>query len=380
MENKTIYALLLGVLLVLGSCNDDASNQNPQDSQLDNDSFGEEENVLDVYPNHYGKNGDLVGVWAIMGDNTTGTCTAICDFSENGILRYYSVDVGDGADFNGTVLKVTKYTRWKCKYTEMFIYDHGELYVNAWGAYKVANLSWVADNQMIISQSSEVPNGNAFRIKNMRGYFNDGEIILSEPTGSIDGHDYVDLGLPSGTLWATCNVGADSPEAYGEYFAWGETTPKSDYSWSTYQYGNAYNQLTKYCSKSSYGKNGFTDDKTVLDAEDDAATVNWGGGWRMPTLEEMQELYNYCTNTWTTQNGVYGRKFTASNGNSIFLPAAGNYYESGLLNAASGGSYWSSSPGTNYPYYAYPLRFVSDYVNWDNYDRCGGRSVRPVVR
>ena len=111
-------------------------------------------------------------------------------------------------------------------------------------------------------------------------------------------HEYVDLGLPSGLLWATCNVGATSPEDYGDYFAWGETQPKDTYEWSTYQYCNgSYNTLTKYCSNSSYGYNGFTDNLTTLLPEDDAATANWGGNWRMPTKEEFQELYNNTTVT-----------------------------------------------------------------------------------
>ncbi|MBR6376052.1 MAG: hypothetical protein IKR91_07460, partial [Alloprevotella sp.] len=93
----------------------------------------------------------------------------------------------------------------------------------------------------------------------------------------------VDLGLPSGTLWADRNVGADKPEAYGSYFAWGETVPKSDYSWSTYKYGTADSELTKYCSESSYGKDGYTDKFIELELQDDAASVNWGGNWRMPS-------------------------------------------------------------------------------------------------
>ena len=100
-------------------------------------------------------------------------------------------------------------------------------------------------------------------------------------------HEYVDLGLPSGLLWATCNVGADAPEDYGDYIAWGETTPKTTYNWSTYQYCmGSYNTLTKYCNKTSFGYNGFTDNLTTLLPEDDAATANWGSGWRMPTEEE----------------------------------------------------------------------------------------------
>ena len=118
---------------------------------------------------------------------------------------------------------------------------------------------------------------------------------------TADDYVYVDLGLPSGLLWATCNVGADNPEDYGDYFAWGETQPKDTYNWSTYQYCNgSYNTLTKYCSNSSFGYNGFTDDLTTLLPEDDAATANWGSHWRMPTEEEWQELYRNTTNTWTT--------------------------------------------------------------------------------
>ena len=100
-------------------------------------------------------------------------------------------------------------------------------------------------------------------------------------------HAYVDLGLPSGLLWATCNVGANNPQDYGDYFAWGETTPKDFYSWSNYKYCRGYEQLTKYCTMSDYGYNGYTDNLTTLLPEDDAATVNWGDGWRMPTKEEF---------------------------------------------------------------------------------------------
>ena len=191
-------------------------------------------------------------------------------------------------------------------------------------------------------------------------------------------HAYVDLGLPSGLLWATCNVGAENPEDYGDYFAWGETQPKDTYDWSTYQhcYGSS-DRLTKYCNNSYYGNNGFTDNLTTLLPEDDAATANWGSDWRMPTKWEWQELYNNTTVTWTTQNGVNGRLFTASNGNSLFLPAAGYRYDSSLLDAGSWGSYWSSSL-YGYPYNAYDIYFnsVGYYMNGE--DRRFGLSVRPV--
>ena len=191
---------------------------------------------------------------------------------------------------------------------------------------------------------------------------------------------YVDLGLPSGTLWATCNVGAGSPEEYGDYFAWGETQPKDTYNWSTYQYCmGSENTLTKYCTKSSCGYNGFTDNLTTLLLEDDAATANWGYEWRMPTQAEWQELYQNTTHTWTTQNGVNGRLFTATNGNSLFLPAAGYRRNSSLGDAGSYGHYWSSSLTTGYPGSSWFLDFSSGNCYMDrDYDRYCGLSVRPV--
>jgi hypothetical protein len=199
-----------------------------------------------------------------------------------------------------------------------------------------------------------------------------------EPEEPETTHEYVDLGLS--VKWATCNVGATTPEEYGDYFAWGEVEPKTTYDWSTYKYGTNYDQLTKYCSNSSYGKDGFVDNKTVLDPEDDAATANWGGAWRMPTKAEQDELRNNCTWTWTTQNGVNGYKVTGPNGNSIFLPAAGYVNGGTLRSAGSNGYYWSSSLNTDNPNYAYYVSFSSDYVGWLSYNRFYGFSVRPVCK
>ncbi len=194
--------------------------------------------------------------------------------------------------------------------------------------------------------------------------------------GTIAGHDYVDLGLPSGLLWATCNVGADKPEDYGSYFAWGETTPKSDYNWSTYKWCNgSETTLTKYNTDSYYG---IVDNKTVLDPEDDAARANWGGAWRMPTNDEMKELKDNCTREWTTQNSVNGYRVTGPNGKSIFLPAAGYFYNVSLYNAGSRSGCWSSSLDTDYPSIAYGLSFRSVGVFMGRYGRDYGLSVRPV--
>ncbi|MBO4614711.1 MAG: InlB B-repeat-containing protein [Bacteroidales bacterium] len=200
------------------------------------------------------------------------------------------------------------------------------------------------------------------------------------PTNSLNGHEFVDLGLPSGLLWATCNVGATTPEGYGSYFAWGETAAKENYNWTTYAHSNGdEHSITKYCDESEYGYNGFTDNLTVLEASDDAATANWGAGWRMPTKAEMQELYDNCTHEYTTQNGVNGRLFTASNGKSIFLPAAGGYSDNTLNNAGADGYYWSSSLATDSPRGAFSLFFYDNSgYDLDDFERTEGISVRPV--
>ena len=199
-------------------------------------------------------------------------------------------------------------------------------------------------------------------------------------TGKENGHDWVDLGLPSGLKWATCNVGATKPEDYGNYYAWGEIATKTTYDWSTYKYANGSDDaLTKYCNNSSYGNNGFTDELTTLEAGDDAATQNWGGNWRIPTIDEWQELIDKCTWTWTTLNGINGYEVKATNGNSIFLPAAGSRFIDELDCAGWYGVYWSSSLYADYPYDAQSGYFYSDYYSADGSSRLCGQSVRPVV-
>lgn len=189
----------------------------------------------------------------------------------------------------------------------------------------------------------------------------------------------IDLGLPSGTLWADRNVGADSPEAYGNYFAWGETEPKSYYDWSTYKWCNgSYDTQTKYCT---YSIHGTVDNKTTLELADDAAYVNMGTEWRMPNKEEFSELISKCTWTWSTQNGVDGYKVTGPNGNSLFFPAAGYRYSSNLYDAGSYGCYWSSSVFEILPTRAWYLYFYSsDHGTSSGHYRYFGRTVRAVVR
>ena len=184
----------------------------------------------------------------------------------------------------------------------------------------------------------------------------------------------INLGLS--VKWASCNVGATAPEEYGGYYAWGETNEKSDYSWSTYKYCNGSDtSMTKYCTNSSYGT---VDNKTILEPGDDVAHVQWGGSWRMPTLDEIKELYNNCTWQWTTLNGVTGYRVTGPNGNSIFLPAAGYSYRTGVYSQGADGGFWSSSLASDGSGLAYSLYFGSSYYDWDDLYRYGGLPVRPV--
>ncbi|MBR4974384.1 MAG: hypothetical protein IKY60_02230, partial [Bacteroidales bacterium] len=179
-------------------------------------------------------------------------------------------------------------------------------------------------------------------------------------SNKINGYEYVDLGLPSGLKWATCNVGANSPEGYGDYYAWGEIETKSEY---TYANSKTYDRrMSDISGKSKY----------------DVARSKWGGSWRLPTKEEFSELRQKCKWQWTTQNGKEGYKVTGPNGNSIFLPAAGLRDGSSFDSAGEFGFYWSSTPDESDDDFACSLYFNSSGhgVNW--YDRGYGRSVRPV--
>lgn len=202
---------------------------------------------------------------------------------------------------------------------------------------------------------------------------------VCDPDGEIGGHGYVDLGLPSGKKWATCNVGASSPEGYGNYYAWGETSPKAEYDWDTYLHSN------------DIDGDGWCDDGEATINSDisgnpqyDAATANWGGSWRMPTKDEMQELVDHCEWEWTQVNGVNGAKVIGPNGSCIFLPAAGGRSGSSLGGEGYGGVYWSSTPydvnDDNYLGSAYDLYFYDgrEGVNW-GYFRVFGFTVRPIT-
>ena len=214
--------------------------------------------------------------------------------------------------------------------------------------------------------------------------------IIALPT-TAQAQDYVDLGLPSGTKWATCNLGASKPSDYGDYYAWGETEPKAEYTWATYKWMQTgqpdWKHITKYTFADGktegiwYDASGnfIGDGKTTLEAADDAATQKLGSPWRMPTDDEIKELLDNCTWTWTTRDGKNGYEVKSKkNGNTIFLPAAGYRRSSELYVAGSWGVYWSSSLRAASSDDARGLRFGSGVHDWNYLDRCYGFTVRPV--
>ena len=211
------------------------------------------------------------------------------------------------------------------------------------------------------------------------------------------GHEFVDLGL--NVKWATCNVGAEKPEDFGDYFAWGDTTTKYEpgyaqsespewkngmhdgYTWGTYRFSNeTSNSLFKYCSKSEYGFEGGTDTLTILTPADDVAHYKWGGNWRMPTQADFDELLKNCDCKFTTQYGVKGLKVTSrkDSSQSIFLPAAGDRLDTGLYDGGSRGYYWSSSLEKDSPNEAWQLILKSHDYYTSTDSRFVGQSVRPV--
>lgn len=257
-----------------------------------------------------------------------------------------------------------------------------------------SHVSWTTSDEQLIRLSSATGDKCTFTAlapgqATITAAANDGTDFAAtitvniEPNtlGTTDGYTWVDLGLPSGTRWATCNVGATQPEEYGDYIAWGELSAKdATYDWVNYDLceGSA-TSLTRYCTASA---NGHRDDKRVLDTADDAAAQRWSTRWTMPTAEQMAELFNtaYTTSEWITQGGVYGRKVTSrANGSSIFLPAAGYKSEYGLNSDGNGGYYATrnlADPSTK----ALGLNFGESTITPDNaVFRCNGQTVRPVI-
>lgn len=260
----------------------------------------------------------------------------------------------------------------KCSVNELILEDNKLIYVN----HRKDNII-VSDNKTIV---------NLYKAITYLDDYNDKDVSTIKENTKENGYEYVDLGLPSGTLWATCNVGANSPTEYGKYFAWGETVGYYDqeehtFDWNNYKYGDADN-FTKYnAGLGGYG--GTIDNKVTLDLADDAVHVNMGGDWHMPTNAQLEELINETNQEWVTNyqgSGINGRLFISKNdpSKSIFIPASGYRWDSSVRGQGSNVYLWSSSLTTEDPYYSGYLYFgwAGCYMDIDG--RCGGFCLRGV--
>jgi len=198
-----------------------------------------------------------------------------------------------------------------------------------------------------------------------------------DTTGSIVGHSYVDIGVS--VLWATCNINATHPLMSGSYFAWGETMPKEVYSWDNYKYCKGKNLLTKYNFKKESGNDEMVDSIYTLEAEDDAAVQNWGGGWRMPTVKEFDELRNQCEWVWVNGESANYYKVTGPNGKSILLPACGYMNGRKPVMYMENGCIWSSSIFESIPTLGYELTQYATGFWIGRADRFYGEPIRPVI-
>lgn len=303
-----------------------------------------------------------------------------CDVNNDGVVNI--------SDVNAVIscmcgIKITSIT---LNYTSASIYAGEKLTLTATILPEYAGditLIWSSSNESVVTVDGGVVTALAPGTATITATANDAGkayttcaiTVNNDPT---DQHEYVDLGLPSKTLWAKHNVGANSPEEYGEYFAWGEISEKGKFSLSTYKWCcGSYNGMNKYNTLPAYGT---VDNKIELESADDAATANWGSHWQMPSYDQITELYDSCytTTEWTTANGVYGVKITSiSNGNSIFLPAATFRYDT-FYGQSSLAYYWSRSLDSNECYNACNLYFSSSGIGNSKNVRWNGFPVRPV--
>ena len=321
----------------------------------------------------------LIGCWAnYVVDEEEGYygSNKIIYFA-NGSYKECNVTMNDGYRIS------TDSGRWVYNDSKLVVYslksycvEDGEVLYDRGVAEPWITDAIVKDNTLLINyEDGDEDNWMAYtkRVTNSNGI------------GVISGHEYVDLGLS--VMWATCNIGASKPEEYGNYYAWGESRSKSNYSWSSYDYCNGSSStLTKYCSNRNYGYNGYTDYYNFLVPEDDVAHDSWSGCWRIPTFWEISELCSECSWTWMTRNGVKGYEVTSNvpgyEGRSIFLPAAGYCNGTSKNDVGVIGGYWSNSLYKSDPRRAFMLEMGQD-SDEDIYERdisyrYYGLSVRPV--
>ena len=254
---------------------------------------------------------------------------------------------------------------------------------------KVKQIIWGSSNDAVVKVSGgkieAISVGRAIVTATAEGHTASCSVLVKSYSGAENGHNWVDLGLS--VKWATCNVGATTPNQGGNYYAWGETSTKTDYEVDSYKYyyenpSTHYSKITKYCpsNKDEYWKGSRPDNIVRLELSDDAANVNWGGGWRTPTKDEWAELISKCSYVWSTYNGMQGYFITGPNGKNIFIPAAGYIFIEGVSSYGTYANYWSSSLYLDYPYDAYEVSFsASSPIRVGYSNRCDGYTVRPVL-
>ena len=341
-----------------------------------------------IYPASAADGSGLLSDLLATQDGTLATLSSTLDVaSADGTL----VVDGTTAQPNGTVTLVNQFAICKFQFkdeNDHAIDDITKLIITDLATTEVINVTTTSASSVVYVAMLPSNNSTKFELwdssDNYYGKTSSAHLeagMFYHPTfqinllgGCTDGYEWVNPGLPSGTKWAKYNIGASSPEGYGNYYAWGETETKSDYSWGTYKFceNGVYSNMTKYNSN---------DNLTELEAEDDAATANWGSSWQMPSKAQYEELCNnsYTTGEWTTQNGVNGYRFTSkSNGISIFLPAAGFYSGTNLLWAGSQGLYWFRSHA--YTFRSIALFFASNTFGLSDANRFNGYSIRPVLK
>ena len=316
---------------------------------------------------------DISDTWLTMNSNSSGTLSFTADANTSGSSRTATITITAG-DLSETVTVTQAGISLSVSPTSVSVAAAGESFTvsvtcdtdysvdisDTWltlNSNSSGTLSFTADANTSGSSRTATITITAGDLSETVTVTQAGDTSY-DASGSLNGYEYVDLGLS--VKWATCNIGADSPEDYGNYYAWGETVTKETYTSS--------NSVTY----------GVEMDDFSGDAEYDAATANWGSPWRMPTDSELTELRTSCTWTWTTFNDVNGCEVTGTNGNSIFLPAAGYRDGSSLSGAGSYGRYWSSSPSSSSTNFAYDLYFLSSSVYRDYDFRYFGLCVRPV--
>lgn len=373
---KKLYLLLFAaVMLITGCQKNEGTNTNANTSILQG-TWSSNSEWVDAFYTHYGNNycpSHNCRNWVVefVDDNTLYNYHCVCD-------NQTSLMVNTDCD---NAIPMPGHSGWYYDYRTLYTYvfQENKVFLTNGTIYTYLNGKLYEDGYSDVVLSPWNGSGTNSGIGTNSGNGNDGgdNNGAANLVGSYNGHEYIDLGLPSGTLWATCNIGAYSPESYGNYFAWGETYTKTSYGSNNYihQYidHNDNYHIKKYNTKSDYGT---VDNLTTLQAADDAATAKWGNGWRIPSKTEWDELYNHTSVTKTTQNGVKGLLFTADNGGCLFLPIAGFYFSYGFTSGCC--RYWTNQLDTDTPYLAWCMSYsISKYSLFHTFREIGA-AVRPV--